>query len=85
MVEHSLWERVAVGSNPIIPTPIYTTTMDDIPFYSVRYWQDNWEELFEKVENGETLGIVDENGNKAVMTPADEELIRMYTDHEEGS
>ena len=59
--------------------------MDDIPFYSVRYWQDNWEELFEKVENGETLGIVDENGNKAVMTPADEELIRMYTDHEEGS
>ena len=85
MVEHSLWERVAVGSNPIIPTPIHITTMDDIPFYTVKYWQENWEELMDRVESGETLGIINENGNKAVMTPADDEVIRMYRDHEEGS
>ena len=54
-------------------------------FYSVEYWQENWETLFERVENGETIGIENENGNKAVMVPADDELIRLYTDHEEGS
>ena len=33
-----------------------------------------------RVENGETLGIVDENGKSAVMMPADEELIRIHTE-----
>ena len=54
-------------------------------FYSVEYWQENWETLFERVENGETIGIENENGDKAVMVPADDELIRLYRDHEEGS
>ena len=58
--------------------------MDDIPFYTVKHWQENWEELMDRVENGETLGVVNEDGNKAVMVPADDELIRLYTDHEEG-
>ena len=53
------------------------TTME---FYSVEYWQENWETLFERVENGETIGIENENGDKAVMVPADEELIRIYKD-----
>ena len=61
---------------------IHITTME---FYSVEYWQENWETLIERVEKGETIGIVNKKGNKAVMTPADDELIRMYTDHEEGS
>ena len=64
---------------------IHTTTMDDIPFYTVKHWQENWEELMDRVEKGETLGIINEDGNKAVMVPADDELIRLYTDHEEGS
>ena len=59
--------------------------MEDIPFYTVKHWQENWEELMDRVENGETLGVVNEDGNKAVMVPADDELIRLYTDHEEGS
>ena len=49
-------------------------------FYSVEYWQENWETLMDRVENGETIGIENENGNKAVMTPADDELIRIYKD-----
>ena len=53
-------------------------------FYSVKYWQENWEALFERVENGETIGVENENGERAVMTPADEEILRIYTDHEEG-
>jgi len=55
-------------------------------FYSVEYWQKNWEALVERVENGETIGIENENGNKAVMVPSDEEIIRIYTDNNnEGS
>ena len=73
---------MAEGSNPFTPISIHTTTMH---FYSVEYWQENWETLFERVENGETIGIENENGDKAIMVPADDELIRLYTDHEEGS
>ena len=58
------------------------TTMN---FYSVEYWQENWDSMIARVENGETLGIENENGNRAVMIPADDELIRIYTDHNEGS
>ena len=54
-------------------------------FYSVEYWQEHWDELIDRVENGETIGIESENGDKAVMVPADDELIRLYTDHEEGT
>ena len=39
----------------------------------------------ERVENGETIGVENENGDRAVMIPADDELIRIYTDHNEGS
>ena len=64
------------------PDCIHTTTMH---FYSVEYWQENWETLMDRVENGETIGVENENGDRAVMTPADDELIRLYRDHEEGS
>ena len=39
----------------------------------------------ERVENGETIGVENENGEKSVMVPADDELLRLYTEHEEGS
>ena len=52
--------------------------------YSVEYWQKNWEKLMDRVEKGEHIGVT--NGdNTAIMIPADDELIRMYTDHNEGS
>ena len=51
-------------------------------FYSVEYWQENWDSLLERVENGETIGIENtETGEKCVMVPADDELIRMYVDN----
>jgi hypothetical protein len=62
---------------------INTTTIE---IYTVEYWQNNWETLIERVENGEHIGIKnEENGQTAVMVPADDELIRLYTDHQEGS
>ena len=54
-------------------------------FYSVEYWQENWETLMEKVENGETIGVENSNGNRAVMTLADDELIRIHTTHDDAS
>jgi len=34
----------------------------------------------DRVENGETIGVENENGNRAVMVPADDEIIRIYTE-----
>jgi ribosome assembly protein YihI (activator of Der GTPase) len=51
-------------------------------FYSVEYWQENWDALLERVENGETIGIENtETGERAVMIPADDELLRIYTEN----
>ena len=48
-------------------------------FYSVEYWQENWDALLERVESGETIGIENtQTGERCVMVPADDELIRMY-------
>jgi len=52
----------------------------DIEFHTIMEWEENWDELVQRVENGETIGIVNEDGNKAVMVPADDELIKLYTE-----
>jgi prevent-host-death family protein len=48
--------------------------------FTVKEFQDRFDELVNRVENGENIGIVDENGRAAVMLPADDELIRLYVD-----
>ena len=53
--------------------------------YTVEYWQENWEELMERVEGGEYIGVENNNGERAIMLPADDELIRIYTEHNEAS
>ena len=49
--------------------------------FTVKEWEENFDELFERVENGETIGIINEDGKAAVMMPADDELIRIYTEN----
>ena len=44
-------------------------------------FQTRFDELVERVENGERLGIIDEDGRAAVMIPADDDLIRIYTEY----
>jgi prevent-host-death family protein len=48
--------------------------------FSVEEFQERFDELMERVENGEHLGIINENGQAAVMIPADDEIIRIHTD-----
>jgi len=52
---------------------------------SLKEWEDNFDELFARVENGERLGIVREDGKAAVFMPVDDELMKLYSDHEKGS
>ena len=49
--------------------------------YTVKEWEDNFDALLERVENGEHIGIVDEEGRAAVMIPYDDELYRIYTEN----
>ena len=53
--------------------------------FSLKEWEENFDELFARVENGERLGIVREDGKAAVFMPADDELLQLYTDQEESS
>ena len=48
--------------------------------FTVEEFQERFEEMIERVENGEHIGIVDENGKAAVMIPADDDLIRIHTE-----
>ena len=44
----------------------------------MEHWQENWETLMDRVENGEHIGIENDKGERAVMIPADDEIIRIH-------
>ena len=48
--------------------------------FSIEEWEENFDELMERVESGETIGIVREDGKAAVMMPADDEILRIHTE-----
>jgi len=48
--------------------------------FTVAEFQERFDELIGRVENGEHLGIINENGQAAVMIPADDDLIRIHTE-----
>jgi len=49
--------------------------------YTVKEWEDNFDALLERVENGEHIGVIDGEGRAAVMMPYDDELFRIYTEN----
>ena len=51
--------------------------------FTIEEWEKNFDELFKRVEDGETIGIVKEDGQAAVMMPVDDEIVRIYTEHDE--
>jgi len=48
--------------------------------FTIEEWEENFDSLLERVENGEHIGIVKEDGTALVMIPADDELYRIYTE-----
>jgi PHD/YefM family antitoxin component YafN of YafNO toxin-antitoxin module len=58
--------------------------IEDLESYTIEEWEENFDELIDRVEQGETLMITSDNGN-AVMMPVDDELLRIYSEHDEAS
>jgi antitoxin (DNA-binding transcriptional repressor) of toxin-antitoxin stability system len=58
--------------------------------FTVKEFQNNFDTLLNRVENGESFVIKSEYGN-AIIVPysgpinVNDEIIKIYTDHEEGS
>ena len=48
--------------------------------FTLKEWEENFDELYTRVEQGESIGIVREDGTAAVMMPGDEaEFLRIHT------
>lgn len=57
----------------------------EIEVYTVEEFQERWDEMIERVEDGEHIGIVNDSGETAVMVPIEDSLYQLYTDHDEAS
>ena len=99
-VDGLLWEQEDRGSIPLTPIiklhfmKMYPE-LSDLQKFTVEEFQSNFDSLIERVEHGESFIITDGERN-AVIVPYNEtinfeiesvndELIRIHTDHEEGS
>jgi antitoxin (DNA-binding transcriptional repressor) of toxin-antitoxin stability system len=49
--------------------------------FTLKEWEENFDALLERVENGEHIGIVREDGTGAVMMPTNDDFYRIYTEH----
>lgn len=49
--------------------------------YTVKEFQSDFDNLINRVENGEHIKIINEEGQIAVMVPLDDELIKIYTEY----
>jgi antitoxin (DNA-binding transcriptional repressor) of toxin-antitoxin stability system len=52
---------------------------------TIEGFQKNFDEYLKRVENGESIIIEDVSGKSVVMVPADEEIIRIHTEHDDAS
>jgi antitoxin (DNA-binding transcriptional repressor) of toxin-antitoxin stability system len=70
--------------------------LNQLQSFTVEEFQSNFDTLINRVENGETFMITSEHGNAVIVpykevvkvfeeTNIDEDIIRIHTDHEEGS
>ena len=48
--------------------------------FTLKEWEENFDSLLERVENGEHIAIVKEDGTAAVMVPANDDFYRMHTE-----
>ena len=48
--------------------------------FTLQEWEENFDELFKRVEEGETIGVMRDDGKAAVFMPIDDELIRLHTE-----
>jgi len=53
--------------------------------FTLEEWEKNFDALLERVENGEHIGIVREDGTAAVMIPANDDFVRIHTELNNGA
>ena len=68
---------------PTLQSAIMSDTLNKstMEIFTVKEWEEKFDELFERVENGERIGIVGDNGHAAVMMPIDDELYQIYVEN----
>ena len=70
--------------------------LNELQSFTVEEFQNDFDNLIDRVDHGESFIITSEHGNAvivpynetikyAVESVVDDELIRLHTDHEEGS
>ncbi len=48
--------------------------------FTLKEWEENFDELFKRVEEGETIGVVRDDGKAAVFMPADsDDFLKIHT------
>ena len=73
-----------------------TDDINQLQKFTVEEFQSDFDNLMNRVESGESFLITSEHGNAVIVpykevisifedTGVDDELIRIHTDHEEGS
>ena len=99
-VDGLLWEQEDTGSIPVTPTHkthfMKMQEISELESFTVEEFQSDFDNLMERIESGESFIITSEHGN-VVMVPykevvqvledcgVSEDIIRIHTDHEEGS
>ena len=100
-IERRFWEAEVADSNSVTPTHKshfmkMNQEINDLTAFTIEEFQADFDNLMNRVENGESFVIKSEHGN-AVIVPYKEvvqvfqesgvsdELIRIHTDHEEAS
>ena len=58
--------------------------LDSLKRYTVEEFQADFDNLMSLVENDKKSFVITSEHGEAVIMPADEELIRIYTNHNEG-
>jgi len=49
--------------------------------FTVQEFQERWDELITRVEEGETFGIVNEDGKSTVIMSVNDPLYKIYTEN----
>jgi len=58
-------------------------SLEGIDKYTVEQFQQNFDNLINSVENDKKSFVITSEYGEALIMPADEELIRIYTEHNE--
>jgi prevent-host-death family protein len=100
VVDGKVWDFEDARSNRVTPIhKLYFMKMkqlEQLESFTVEEFQENFDNLIKRVENGESF-IIKDRGRSAVIVPynetikyavesvVDADVIRIHTDHEEGS